>query len=263
LDPRYEAVVESLRGAEAISVAYSGGVDSNLLLGCAERAVGAERVLALTAVTPYMVRQEIGDALALAAELGVRHELVEMDMPRDIADNPHDRCYHCKHLMYKLLTEHARLLGFPRLVDASNVDDARGTQPALRAVRELGVGTPFIAHGIDKDAVRAISRELNLPTWQKPSNACLLTRLRHNQPVSMRELQRIEEAERHLEGLGFESVRVRSHGNLARIEVAACQRERLMAEADAIGAALRELGFRHITVDLFGYHHDSMAEPGD
>jgi pyridinium-3,5-biscarboxylic acid mononucleotide sulfurtransferase len=263
MDQRYEAVVESLRGAEAIAVAFSGGVDSTLLLACAAQAVGAERVLALTAVTPYMVRQEIGDAVALASELGVQHDLVEMDMPSDMEDNPPDRCYRCKHRMYALLAEHARVLGYPRLLDASNVDDADSSRPALRAVRELGIGTPFIAHGIDKEAVRVISRALKLPTWQKPSNACLLTRLRHNHPVSMRELQRIEEAERHLQSLDFESVRVRSHGNLARIEVAPSQRMRLMEQADDIGAALRALGFRHISVDLFGYHHGSMDEPGD
>lgn len=262
MDNRVDVIVDSLRGAEAIAVAFSGGVDSTLLLACARAAVGAERVLALTAVTPYMVRQEIGDAVALATELGVRHELVEMDMPSGVEDNPPDRCFRCKHRMYELLGERARLLGHPRLLDASNIDDADSSRPALRAVRELGVQTPFIAHGLDKDAVRALSRDLDLATWRKPSNACLLTRLLHNRPVSMRELQRIEEAERHLQGLGFESVRVRSHGHLARIEVAASQRVRLMEQADEIGEALQALGFRHVAVDLFGYRHGSMDEPG-
>ena len=263
MDPRYEAVLDELRGCGSVAVGFSGGVDSTLLLACARAAVGAEQVVALTAVTPYMVRQEIGDAVGLAAELGIRHELVEMDMPASVQDNPTDRCYRCKHRMYELLAERARLLGYATLVDASNLDDAEASRPGLMALHELGIGTPFIAHGIDKEAVRTLSHALALPTWRKPSNACLLTRLRHNHPVSMRDLQRVEEAERFLLGMGFESVRVRCHGGLARIEVAPAQRVRLVEQADAIGQALHALGFRQVCLDLFGYRHGSMGGPGN
>jgi uncharacterized protein len=263
LDRRYDGLVEALKGHGSLAVAFSGGVDSTLLLACARAALGAANVVALTAVTPYMVRQEIGDAVALAAELGVHHELVEMDMPEGVQDNPPDRCYRCKRHMCELLMERARLLGYATLVDASNLNDADASRPGLMALHELGISTPFIEHGIDKDAVRAISRELGLSTWRKPSNACLLTRLRHNHPVSMRELQRIEEAERLLHGMEFESVRVRCHGSLARIEVAPAQRGRLVEQADAIGEALHALGFRHVCLDLFGYRHGSMSEPGN
>jgi uncharacterized protein len=262
VDVRYEAIVAALRRHRSIAVAFSGGVDSTLLLACARAALGAEQVIALTAVTPYMVRQEIGDAVGLATELGLRHELVEMDMPPGMADNPPDRCCRCKRHMYELLTEQARVLGYDCVVDASNLDDAERSGPALLALQEMGIGTPFIEHGVDKDAVRTISRALDLPTWRKPSNACLLTRLRHNHPVSMRDLQRVEEAERLLQGMGFESVRVRCHGNLARIEVAAAQRGGLVEQADAIGEALQDLGFRHVCLDLFGYRFASMSEPG-
>jgi uncharacterized protein len=261
MDPRFQAVVESLRNAGSVAVAFSGGVDSTLLLACAREALGAEQVVALTAVTPYMVRQEIGDAVVLADELGLRHELVEMDMPAGMEDNPPDRCYRCKRRMYELLRERAELLGHEKLLDASNLDDAERNRPALHALRELGVGTPFIQQGVDKDGVRAISQALGLPTWRKPSNACLLTRLRHNQPVSMRELQRVEEAERLLIERDFESVRVRCHGNVARIEVAPTQRERLVRQADEVGEALQGLGFRHVCLDLFGYRQGSMDDP--
>ncbi|WP_295542850.1 ATP-dependent sacrificial sulfur transferase LarE [uncultured Thiohalocapsa sp.] len=264
MDARYEAVVNGLSNVDGgIAVAFSGGADSALLLACARAAVGADKVVALTAVTPYMVRQEIGDAVELATALGLRHELVEMEMPAGMADNPPDRCHRCKYRMYQLLLERAQRLGHATVLDASNLDDAAQSRPGLRALRALGIGTPFIQQGIDKAAVRAISQALDLPTWRKPSNACLLTRLRHNHPVSMRELQRVEEAERLLQDMAFESVRVRSHGALARIEVASGQRERLAQHADAVGEALQSLGFRHVCLDLFGYRHGSMDEPGD
>jgi uncharacterized protein len=233
-----------------------------LLLACASAAVGPEHVVALTAVTPYMVRQEIGEAVSVATGLGLRHELVEMDMPAGMEDNPPDRCYRCKHRLYELLQERARFMGYETVLDASNLDDADRSRPGLLALHELGIATPFIEHGVDKDAVRAISKALDLSTWRKPSNACLLTRLPHDHPVSMRDLQRVEEAERMLQGMAFESVRVRCHGNLARIEVAPAQRGLLVEQADAIGAALKALGFRHVCLDLFGYRHGSMSEPG-
>lgn len=263
MDPRYDDILAALRAGGGVAVAFSGGVDSTLLLACARDAVGEERIVALTAVTPYMVRQEIADAVGVARELGLAHELVEMDMPSGMQDNPPDRCYRCKRRMYELLAERARVLGYERVLDASNLDDAERSRPGLQALRELGIGTPFIEHGLDKEAVRALSRALDLPTWRKPSNACLLTRLRHNQPVSMRDLQRVEEAERLLLDMGFESVRVRCHGHLARIEVAAGQRAELVAQADTIGKGVQALGFRYVCLDLFGYRHGSMSEPGD
>jgi uncharacterized protein len=260
--PSFDALLDALKGETNLAVAFSGGVDSTLLLFAARETVGAEHVLALTAVTPYMVRQEIGDAVALAGELGVRHELVEMDMPPGMESNPTDRCYQCKGRMYQLLQEAASALGHRTLLDASNLDDTERSRPALQALREMGVRTPLIECNIDKNGVRALSQSLDLPTWRKPSNACLLTRLRHDYPFSMHDLQRIEEAERLLQRLGFESVRVRAHGGLARIEVAAEQRLRLMEHAGEIDTGLKSLGFRHVCADLAGYRHGSMSEHG-
>jgi uncharacterized protein len=260
--PSYGALLSAIEGEHNLAIAFSGGVDSTLLLFAAREAVGAGHVLALTAVTPYMVRQEIGDAVALAGEMGVRHELVEMDMPPGMEANPTDRCYQCKGRMYQLLQDAASALGHRTLLDASNLDDVERSRPALKALSEMGIRTPLIECGIDKHGVRALSQSLGLPSWSKPSNACLLTRLRHDQPVSMRDLQRIEEAERMLQQLGFESVRVRAHGGLARIEVAAEQRLRLMERAEEIDAGLRSLGFQHVCADLSGYRQGSMSEAG-
>jgi uncharacterized protein len=262
MDPRYTMLLARFDGLEAAAVAFSGGADSTLLLAALRDALGAERTLALTAVTPYMVRQDIGDAIGLSAQLGVRHELVEIPMAEGMETNPTDRCYRCKRAMYGRLGEAAAELGYRTLFDGSNVNDAEDYRPGLRALRELGIRSPFLEVGIDKDAVRAIARELGLPTWHKPTNACLLTRIGYNTRFSMERLQQIEEAERFLAARGFGWVRVRCHGDLARIEVAPEQRARLVAESEAVIEALHRFGFRYVTMDLAGYQLGSMGEPG-
>lgn len=261
MDPRYNALLQRFDGLEAAAVAFSGGADSTLLLAALRNRLGSDRTLALTAVTPYMLRQEIGDALGITADLGVRHELVELPMPSGIETNPPDRCYRCKRAMYERLGEAAVSLGYKPLFDGSDIDDAEDYRPGLRALRELGIRSPFLEVGIDKAGVRAIAKELGLPTWQKPTNACLLTRIGFGTRVSMERLQQIEEAERFLIARGFGWVRVRCHADLARIEVAPDQRAQLVAEADGIIAALQEFGFRYVTMDLAGYQLGSMNEP--
>jgi uncharacterized protein len=256
-DRVYARLLECLGNYSAVGVAFSGGSDSALLLAAAREALG-DRVLALTAAAPYMVRQEIADALALGAELGVRHELVEMPMPEGMDDNPPERCYLCKRALYSQLLTVARDLGFATILDGSNVDDLNDYRPGLRALRELGVPSPLLECGIGKADVRRLARDLGLPTWRKPTNTCLLTRLPFGRKVAMETLQRVEEAERVLLGRGYDWVRVRCHGDLARIEVAEGQRGRLLGEAEAIAEALEGLGFRFVTLDLRGYQLGSM-----
>lgn len=260
-DEQVRQLLDTLSGLEAAAVAFSGGADSTLMLRLARDAIGASRVIALTIVTPYMVRQEIGDAIALCEALGVRQELVEMSMPEGIGNNPPDRCYRCKRAMFERLLAAAAKQGRSVVLDGSNRDDTEDYRPGLRALRELGVRSPLIECGIGKEGVRAMARQLGLPTWEKPSNACLLTRLPYDQPVTMERLQRIEEAERYLAGRGYQWVRVRLHDQaLVRLEVAPEQRQRLLDEADEVVAALRALGLRHITMDLLGYRLGSMND---
>ncbi len=254
------ALDDQLDGLDQVAVAFSGGADSTLLLALLRQRLGSERVIALTAVTPYMVRQEIGDAVALTSKLGVRHELVEMPMPEGMEVNPADRCYRCKQVMYRRLLMTAVEYGFSTLVDGSNIDDADEGRPGLRALRELGIRSPFIESGINKAAVRQIAREMDLPTWHKPTNACLLTRIGYNVRFTMDQLQRIEEAERFLTQLGYTWVRVRCHGDLARIEVAPVQRERLLADSADVIEGVKRFGFRYVAMDLAGYQSGSMAD---
>lgn len=256
-DDMYARLLSRLRGKNSAAIAFSGGADSTLLLAAAREVLG-ERVLALTVVTPYIDRQEIADALAVTTGLSVRHELVELDMPEGMDTNPRDRCYICKRGLYERLTVAAGEAGFPCVIDGSNLDDLNDYRPGLRALRELGIESPLMELKITKADVRRMSRELGLTTWDRPTNACLLTRLPMGSRVSMEDLQRIEEAERFLKGRGYDWVRVRKHGSLARIEVAPEQRSRLLEEADEVSSALEQLGFRHVSMDLQGYCLGSM-----
>lgn len=260
MEDGHGALMERLEGLETAAVAFSGGADSTLLLALVRERLGGDRVIALTAVTPYMVRQEIGDAVGLTAKLGVRHELVEMPMPEGMEVNPSDRCFRCKRAMYARLLESAAEQGFTTLLDGSNADDADAQRPGLRALRELGIRSPLIEAGIDKAGARAMARDMELPTWNKPTNACLLTRMGFNVRVSMEQLQRIEEAERFLTELGYTWVRVRCHGDLARIEVAPVQRERLLIDAATVIEGIQRFGFKHVAMDLAGYRSGSMGE---
>lgn len=261
-DPAYQRLFDWLKRRGPVAVAFSGGADSGLLLALARDACGG-RVAALTLVAPYIARQEISEAVAFAAGLGVRHELIELPMPGSMEDNPPDRCYLCKRALYERLIAAAAPLGFEAILDGTNLDDLKDYRPGLRAVRELGILTPLLDCAIAKADVRRVSHALGLANWRRPTNACLLTRLPFGQRVTMSTLQRIEEAERVLLGQGFDWVRVRLHGGVARIEVERDQRARLLARADLVVGALKALGFHHVTLDLEGYRLGSMNERAD
>ena len=245
---------ELLKSTGSCAVAFSGGTDSSLLLSAALRFAGSP-VLAVTAAPPYAAESELTCAQTTAAELGARHLVLPMKIPRSIRRNPENRCYLCKKEIFNRIKKTAEKNGIYTLCDGSNADDLLEYRPGLKALKELGVISPLAECGFTKADVRLLSREWGIRVWDKPSNSCLLTRLPYNSRIIESQLDKIEIAEEILKKNGFSRVRVRCHDNTARIELMPdeimkfCTRE-LFSSVDA---GIRELGYSSVSLDLRGY----------
>ena len=254
---------EHLRGIGSAVVAFSSGVDSTFLLRVAHEELGA-RVVAATIRSHTFPKRELVEAAAFCRAEGVRHEIIdseELDIP-GFTENPPDRCYHCKRELFSKLLAFAHENGLATVLEGSNLDDDDDYRPGRRAIRELGIVSPLHEVGLTKAEIRALSREMGLPTSDKPSFACLASRFPYGERITAAALERVEKAEQWLldANLGLTQLRVRSHGNLARIEVPPDAVPRLAARAKEIAAAFKELGFAYITLDLRGYRTGSMNE---
>lgn len=263
LAAKADALSRGLAGLGRVLVAFSGGVDSTFLLQTALAALGPERVLAATLDPPYASRAEVAEAVRLARDLGARHEVVAVAFPEVLRDNPPERCYLCKRLLFSRLLEMAAAFGTAYVLDGTNRDDLGDHRPGRKALGELGVKSPLLAAGLAKADIRELSRRAGLPTWDKPSAACLLSRLPHGARVDAAVLGRIDQGEAQLRAVGFPAVRLRLHGDLARIEVPADRLADLVAACRAgdLLDRLRRLGLRHVTADLAGYTRGSLNEP--
>jgi uncharacterized protein len=263
LREREAKLFDRLRALPSLVVAYSGGVDSAYLAWAATRVLG-DRALCVTADSPSYPERHRMMAMTIARNFGLHHEMVrteEMDKPEYRANHP-DRCYHCKDELYTKLTALATDRSYSAVADGSNADDRGDYRPGRRAAREFGVISPLDEAELTKDDIRALSHAAGLPTWDEPASACLSSRIPYFSEVSEEKLRVIEQAEESLRSLGFRVLRVRHHGELARIEIGREELPRLFEDgrADRAEAALRALGFQYVTVDLRGYRLGSLNE---
>ena len=257
------AAVEDLRAFDGVLVAFSGGVDSSVVAALAHEALGDDAV-ACTARSETLPAAELEEAARIAGEIGVRHETVsfsELDSEAFVA-NDDDRCYHCRSMRLGKMFETARALGLDVVCDGTNASDpGEGHRPGLRAVEELEAYSPLLEHDITKDEVREIARHYGLSVADKPSMACLSSRIPTGLEVTEAKLDRVERAETLLRTWGFEQFRVRDHDGLARIEVGADELEAAL-DPDFAAAArerLTDAGFDHVTLDLAGYRTGSVS----
>ena len=258
---KLERLRAALRKLGSAAVAFSSGVDSTFLLRVAHEELG-ENVVAVTARSHSFPKRELDEAAAFCAREGVRHEIIdseELDIP-GFAENPPDRCYHCKKAIFGKLVAFAQANGLAAVLEGSNMDDLGDYRPGLQAVRELGIRSPLREAGLTKAEIRELSRALGLPTWNKPSFACLASRFPYGEEITVERLARVERAEQYLLDLGFGQVRVRSHGDLARIELCAADIPKAIEQREKIHAALKGFGFAYVALDLQGYRTGSMNE---
>jgi pyridinium-3,5-biscarboxylic acid mononucleotide sulfurtransferase len=244
-------------------VAFSGGVDSSLVLAAAVRALGTANVVAYTAVSATYLPEELDVARQLAAGLGVRHVAVEtheFDLP-SFTENPRERCYFCKRELVAEMRRVAAEQSCAALVDGANLDDLGDHRPGMKATAEAGVRHPLLDAGIGKAEVRRLAQELGLSTWDAPQQACLASRIPYGEPITPQKLAAVAEAERVLRELGFRQCRVRHHGAVARVEVEPDDLPRAAGEARAaIVAGLHAAGFTWVALDLDGFRSGSMNE---
>ena len=270
LDPETTAKAASARDAlgerDGVLVAFSGGVDSAVVAALARDALD-DGAVACTARSETLPAAELDDARRVASEIGIRHETVtfsELDDPNFVA-NDGDRCYHCRTMRLGQMYETAKDLGIDTVCDGTNADDpGEGHRPGLRAVEELDVFSPLLDAGITKEEVRAIAESYDLSVADKPSMACLSSRIPTGLEVTEERLTRVEKAERVLREWGFEGFRVRDHDGLARVEIAPDELERALdpAFADAVHEHLTDVGFEYVTLDMAGYRTGSVSPAG-
>jgi len=252
-----------MRDCSSVLVAYSGGVDSALVMAVAHQEL-RENALACIGVSPSYPAREMRDAVALAGQLGVPYRLVNTQEQSDpnYAANAGDRCYFCKSDLFDRLRAIAAAEGWDAIADGSHVDDLSDHVHGLRAGRERGVRSPLAEAGLTKRDVRDLTRHLGLPVWDKPAMACLASRVPVGTPVMPALLKQIEAAEDVLAGLGLRQFRVRHHGNLARIELPLEDLARAVEYRERIAAGLRAVGYQHVTLDLNGFRQQEAHNLG-
>lgn len=262
-EEKLEALKAYLRELDHVMVAFSAGVDSAFLLRVAYDTLG-EKAVAVTADSPLFPKRELDEAREFCRTRGIRHLIFESEelTEQDFCSNPVNRCYICKRRLFERILSIGREEGIVHVAEGSNMDDMGDYRPGLQAVEELGIKSPLRHVGLFKSEIRLLSKKMDLSTWEKPSFACLATRIAYGDPITKEKLSMIGQGEQCLFDLGFRQVRVRIHGQMARIEVVQEDFERLLRQdiREQIISRFRELGFTYVSMDLEGYRTGSMNE---
>ncbi|MDT8715153.1 ATP-dependent sacrificial sulfur transferase LarE [Clostridium sp. 19966] len=263
LDEKFQCLKDIIKEKESAAVAFSGGVDSTFLIKVAHEVLG-DKLIAVTATSSTYPERELKEAIKYAKDMGVKHIIIsseELDID-GFANNPTNRCYYCKKELFTKIKAVAKDNGAEYIFDGSNLDDTGDYRPGMQAAKELGVVSPLKQAGLTKNDIRELSKKLGLPTWNKPSFACLSSRVPYGNKITLPKLKMIEEAEQFLLDMGIRQVRVRHHGDIARIEVSPEEREKFFSIKimDEIGDKFKNIGFTYVTLDILGYRTGSMNE---
>jgi uncharacterized protein len=260
-DDKMHSIVEAVKKRGSALIAFSGGVDSSVLAALAFRALG-ERALAVTAGTPTLAPEELDNAKKVAGDIGIKHILIfydELEEP-NFTKNPVDRCYYCKKGLIRKLKKIAKQHGINTIIEGTNYSDLKSHRPGHRAVTDEGIYNPYIDFCVTKEEIREMAREMNLSVADKPSMACLSSRFPYGQAITHDALKMVGDAEAYLRKMGFEVVRVRHHGGIARIEIMPDEMQRFLEMRDAVASKLIYLGFAYVTLDIKGFRSGSMDE---
>jgi uncharacterized protein len=261
MNEKIDHLQDILRSLDPFLVAYSGGVDSTLLLKIAQDTLQKDAT-AVIVDSPTLPRSELEDAKKITAELGINLieiQSSEMSLP-EFLDNSSQRCYYCKDHRYQMLSDFAVEKGFKNIIDGSNHDDLSDHRPGQKAAIKNKVRSPLQEAGFTKTEIRELAREKGLLNWNKPSSACLASRIPYGTKITPDLLNQVEQAEDFLSSLGYKEFRVRHHGDIARIEVPATEFDRILQQRSVIFDALEEVGFSYITLDIKGFRSGSMNE---
>jgi len=263
LNKKYQKLLNIISSMDNAIVAYSGGIDSTLLLHAAHQALGS-RVTAVTMDTAFIPREELESAKKILSDTGIKLEVIEADILgiKEVSSNPPERCYHCKKEMFIKIRQYAQINNIDNILEGSNHDDMDDFRPGAMALKELGISSPLKEAVLTKKEIRSIARDMGLTNWNKPAAPCLATRFPYGTAIEKDELIKIENAERFLHGLKIDNVRVRHHGRIARIEVTVDKMPILIEEkmSRMIAEKFKKIGFTYVTLDIEGYRMGSMNE---